>query len=412
MVAKHVIFLGAGASHTSGYPMAEKLRKEWLISHEHLREKVLELLRERRGKVSPSEADMVPIYQNMFDGWMQPRARALQLFREGGFGTIDEFCYHLRKTKADDVSRLKGLLRFVFGLHNPEKDFTQSDYYGFIQRLFDPEDLSSFRDDVVVLSYNYDGYLEWLLRRAYHRRKAALTTNPIPDPKIDGAITSGFGGGRAGLNELVKGDRFCMLKLHGMAAWPNPALNEAHGRLSSHCSFDEFFHPDIFRRIQCLTGEIGNTETPIVFPWEIFDEHGDIIGSKKFPLRDQPLEYTNEPFRHGGRLVTDPSLHDIFRAIWKRAREEVQSATKISFVGISMHEYLAGGLRYLFRDIKSTVNLTITDRQSVGYDKNSIATYTPLGRFTKMRERDFPGLQFRSICVRNDFADFIGKDLN
>ncbi len=359
-----------------------------------------------------STANIVPTYQNMFDNWMQPKARALQLFREGGFGTIDEYCYHLRDARAEDVVQLKALLRFIFGLHNPEKDFTQSDYYGFIQRLFKPDDLSSLRDDVVVLSYNYDGYLEWLLRRAYHRRKAALTRNPTPDPKIDGAITSGFSSGRPGLDEVINGGRFCMLKLHGIAAWPNPPLNAMHASLSAHCSFDDYFNTDLFRRIQSLTGEVGNTETPIVFPWEVYEKNGDLVGRERFALKDQPLEFSNQQFRHGCRMITDPSLHDIFLAVWNRAKIEVQAASKISFVGISMHDYLRGGFRFLFHGINSKVNLTITDKQSIGNSTGAYESYTPTGKFVAMRNRDFSGLTFGPIGIRVNFADFISKDLN
>jgi hypothetical protein len=48
--------------------------------------------------------------------------------------------------------RLHGPCGPVF---NPEEHFEQSEYYSFIQALF-KDDQTSLRDDIVVLTYNYD----------------------------------------------------------------------------------------------------------------------------------------------------------------------------------------------------------------------------------------------------------------
>ena len=77
---------------------------------------------------------------------------------------------------------MKQLVGIILALHNPEKSyklpsgqetngFESSDYYPLIQRLFGGSD--KVRDDIAILSYNYDPYFEFLLNRAYR-------TNPSP----------------------------------------------------------------------------------------------------------------------------------------------------------------------------------------------------------------------------------------
>jgi hypothetical protein len=181
---KHVIFLGAGASVTSGYPLAEKLRKEWLISKIDLRKKIFKMLHDFGG----STAGQVHAAQVHFDAWIEPIAASLQLFREGGFGTIDEFCYLIRHARDVDVQRMKSLLRLIFGLHSPEQNYTNSDYYGFIQRLFNPKGLSSLKSDVAVFSYNYDPYLGNPHLGGYAAKKQIPIINRRPSFWIDSGL--------------------------------------------------------------------------------------------------------------------------------------------------------------------------------------------------------------------------------
>jgi hypothetical protein len=80
----------------------------------------------------------------------------LELFRDGGFATLDEFCklaggFDYQK----EINRLRCFVRAALGLFNPEENFEKSEYYSFVQSLFEP-DLVSLRDDITVLTYNYD----------------------------------------------------------------------------------------------------------------------------------------------------------------------------------------------------------------------------------------------------------------
>src|SRR5438034_6029242 len=92
---KHVIFLGAGASKGSGYPLANELRllmssrKEW--------EKALK----GYGEIS-GDASLISSGLNYWDS----HANALDLFRNGGFATLDEFCKLAGSQFQDEINGL------------------------------------------------------------------------------------------------------------------------------------------------------------------------------------------------------------------------------------------------------------------------------------------------------------------
>jgi len=44
-------------------------------------------------------------------------------------------------------------------------------------------------------------------------------------------------------------------------------------------------------------------------------------------------------------------LFNHFKTMWENAKISVERADKISFVGLSIHDYLEGGLRYLLQDV-------------------------------------------------------------
>jgi len=114
---KHVIFLGAGASVSSGYPTAMDLR-ELMASEEALEKQVLTAIR----GIPPGPQHIGSAAQ--FNQWIDPMKRSLKLFRDGCFGTIDEYCSLVRNANAREVIQLKKILRLVFGLR--ERDMTKS----------------------------------------------------------------------------------------------------------------------------------------------------------------------------------------------------------------------------------------------------------------------------------------------
>lgn len=118
---KHVIILGAGASVSSGYPVADQLRL--LMSSE-------KRLRERLGELAPFKTEYVDrIIERMMG---EPASRAIELFRHGGFATVDEFSNLAGFQMPKETQELKKLMRFCLALHNPEDDFEKADYYYFI----------------------------------------------------------------------------------------------------------------------------------------------------------------------------------------------------------------------------------------------------------------------------------------
>jgi hypothetical protein len=112
---KHIIFLGAGASKQSGYPLANDLRL--LISS---RKKWEEALVEYEDKHKLSNRSVSTLGVNYWDNHVD----ALNLFRKGGFATIDEFCKLAGGFSfQNEINNLRCLLRAALGLFNPEENF-------------------------------------------------------------------------------------------------------------------------------------------------------------------------------------------------------------------------------------------------------------------------------------------------
>jgi len=141
---KHVIFLGAGASKNSGYPLANDLRL--LISSRNKWHNALQKYEEESKHTAISPMGLTY--------WDQHKD-ALGLFRNGGFATLDEFCKLAGSQFQSEINNLRSVVRAALGVFNPEDHFEKSEYYGFVQSLFEA-DLVSLRKDVTVLTYNYD----------------------------------------------------------------------------------------------------------------------------------------------------------------------------------------------------------------------------------------------------------------
>jgi hypothetical protein len=144
---KHVIILGAGASLSSGYPLADRLRL-LLTSPRALRDYLYERFEVQDLKLRSQIWDRLAFHRKSFD-------ESLKIFRRGGFSTVDEFCYLANDQCAAEVKAAKTYMRHVLLMVLPEWTFHKSEYYRFVQKLFD-EDLKSPREDITVLSYNYD----------------------------------------------------------------------------------------------------------------------------------------------------------------------------------------------------------------------------------------------------------------
>src|ERR1017187_6481574 len=93
-MGKHVIFLGAGASKSSGYPLANELRL-LLSSERHF----LDWLKECFPNAPEGTALVDTEYFRSFES-------SIDLFRRGGFASVDEFCRCISdQRKPDDSQR-------------------------------------------------------------------------------------------------------------------------------------------------------------------------------------------------------------------------------------------------------------------------------------------------------------------
>jgi hypothetical protein len=346
-----VIFLGAGASKGSGFPLANDLRL--LISSRDKWEEALVQYENKHGLANR------PITSLGLQYW-QNQTRALDLFRNGGFATLDEFCKLAGQFRfQDEINSLRGLVRAALGLFNPEEHFEKSEYYGFIQSLFDAN-LVDLRSDITVLTYNYDIYLEFLLFRALeHRRKVmrkgasiALSEGDLKEhsdfENILNCVTSGFYSHKNlhWLGEENSKPQFRILQLHGSIGIADNIPSD----------FQTFFSTNALDRAQVLFQDPPSSVPPIMFPWEIISEKGLIP-------------------RESSTLGNHPSLYSLFSRIWSQARIEVEAAKKVSFVGLSMHQFMFDGLRFLFQDKTGELEVCVANPENVTGVQGKSATH-------------------------------------
>jgi hypothetical protein len=112
VMAKHVIFLGAGASYTSGYPLAAELR-QILSSSDAFRNYI---------GTKFNNSTLTELILTKFNEY----EKLIHLFRKGGFGTIDEFSFLSRGRHKDGVQTLKLFLSLIFASHCPELPYQKA----------------------------------------------------------------------------------------------------------------------------------------------------------------------------------------------------------------------------------------------------------------------------------------------
>ncbi len=348
----------------SGYPLANALRL-LLSSKKHF----VDFLRKALGEVEQSQTYICQGMISHYDRF----APSIELFRHGGFATVDEFCKLATGSKefALAVEHMRALTVIVLGLHHPEKDFHESQYYGFVQRLFD-RSLCGLRDDVAVLSFNYDPYLEFVLSRALQER-SRIAGCKLNDNLLN-AATGGFWNVNTWAQNATDGRGFVLLKLHG-------SITNAQAT-DVTLGYKDVIQDDPSTRISRLTSVgLGKFKPPLLFPWELFDAKGGFIDAKSIPA-DVPSFY-----------------YEAFQATWRRAQAEVSTAQKISFVGLSMHEYLEQGLRFLFRLRHGHIDVVMADPANAPFATTTEdpgpakRPGTPAHRLRTTLKRVAPGLQ-------------------
>jgi hypothetical protein len=343
----HVIFLGAGASYTSGYPIGQELRLQ-MASKSHFEKRVK--------KLYGNDGELVGQLLEYFNRF----AESIELFRHGGFATVDEFSKLASGSYPEHVQNMKMFMRLVLALHNPEDKFHKSDYYPFIQRLFRSDDMIYFRNEIAIITFNYDCYLDFVMREAYRYR---LSLSKIPEtiknnPQVlkgpqelfepwNSKLSSGFSGSAG---DAWKLGQFNYFKLHGSITYGGDPIS----------GYQPLFAPAKGERFKFLKDECFQRQVPpIVFPWELFSSSGEFISEDEFPFVKGYKNSLQKP--QDGKL-----LFNHFKSMWENAKQVVQQANKISFVGLSMHEYLEGGFKYLFQDFGKSTDPRIRDWIAAG----------------------------------------------
>lgn len=402
---RHVIILGAGSSVTSGYPVANGLRL-LMSSEKRVREEL-----ERLGKFNTEYTDKV--IAQMMGGAMK---ETIDLFRHGGFATVDEFSNLAYNRLPKEVQNLKRLLRFALALHDPEENFEKSDYYVFIQKLFQ-KGLFPLRRDVAILTFNYEPYLPYLLSKAYSIRCQVSGENEAVNAAD--ALTSGLTSRAVGA--LEHGDDLCVLQLHGTIAWPRKVEGE------HLCSYGDLFGTSIKDRIEQLCfSPCADTLPPVLFPWEVFDQNG-FVNEETFCLKEQP---DSRGLRQGA-YPGNVNLHQLFLSIWKRAHREITNATKISFVGLSMHDFLNPALRFLFANRRENAAIVCATMDHIQFRSADdveahINPRSPTFKVRRLLREVCPAVtgvpnrgdkqiwldQGATVRVRETFRDFIENELD
>ena len=287
----------------------------------------------------------IPLYESKLKclQYFDRFAKSIELFRHGGFSTVDEFSKLASESYPEHVQAMKKLMCFVLAAHNPENNFHESDYYAFIQRLFRDDALNHFRNEITVITFNYDCYLDYLMRQAYSYRLAVSKVSEVvknhpevlkgPQPLTEpwsSKLSSGFFYQEGDKALAWRTDQFNYFKLHGSIA-NGGVPNFGYERLFVHTARQRFE----FLNDEWFTNAFI---PPVVFPWELFDpESGKFISEDDFIFVKGKNQDGKKLFNH-------------FKTMWESAKLVVERADKISFVGLSMHKYLEGGLRYLFQD--------------------------------------------------------------
>lgn len=391
MPGKHVIFLGAGASASSGYPLAYDLTLR-MISREHRDNYCYQLFKRH---FFPEGADFI-----------EKIKVAVDFFARGAFASVDEFC----KLAADSpefvgyVPQLKQLMRLILSINNPLDNF-ENDYRFMVNRLI-ANDGVSLRDDVAILSYNYDPHLDYLLAEAVNTRFRIKSSQPngFTSTEILDSVTSGYWS--HGGSNWKDQPGFCHLKLHGTLAYPHPA-----GQSNAEIVWNDLFIGTYAHRVKRLSNP--NFHVPCIFPWEML-KADQFLDASEFCIKV-------------ARVGCGKHSHTVFRDTWERARSEVMDADRISFVGLSMHQYLEDGLRYLFfgRRFPPRLVYSVSHGNKNVHPKSGRAVdmhLTPAWKTAKFFRDNFKHWRISDrnarhwegdikIQARESFHDFIEKDL-
>ena len=417
---KHVIVLGAGASITSGYSDANALTVLMCDRQTFFNEFANRLQNE--GVENVAEWIKASTIRKYYDSFSD----TTQLLRAGDFVTMDELSNLAQGGKrANEILKLKMLMRFVFALNDPEVCYwAKSDYRALIQALFKGK--SELREDISIISFNYDPYFEYRLLTAA-RTRGEIQPTPISTAapaRTSQAITSGFL--YPGDSTWTKTPGFCHLKLHGTSVLPTRRGVTPDAGFTA----EQMFKLPVHTRLALLSrSDVAKQDPPVLLPWEIVSSEGRLLDQTEFDTA------VGENWQHR-------SLYPLFRDLWQRARDDIQAADKVSFVGLSLGPFIEPELRFLFSGKKGIIQAVVANPEHKKHNHYpEFHSRTPCGKVLDLFQKICPSLccnrsdseagcilterrgeqepsmyisdprDASEITARHDFADFIQNEL-
>jgi len=211
------------------------------------------------------------------------------------------------------------------------------------------------REDIAILTFNYDPCLQYhLWNRLWTRNQINPSCNQSDaggrfQIQYDG-IFSGIGNWPE--RSWSRGPFMPVIQLHGAILYPSQ-LVQGDKIIFGEVPQFQLFKPEFLPTMRALCRP-SLENPPLLFPFELFDADGQFVPQEGFPVT------RNAP--HG-----QETLHEMFRYIWEYAKTQVQLADKVSFVGMSWHEFLEPGLKFLFRDKTGPTQMVIANPEVQQY---------------------------------------------
>jgi hypothetical protein len=291
-----VIFLGAGASRSAGFPLNADLARY--------------IMYDFAGK----SRDMVPLrYREPDRDFLSEWKSIASSLREAQCLSIDEYC-RTGQNLLGTAIEMKQLLRLALYDHRT-KWWQWNEYVPFIYSLFEPSSHELIAGFTVV-NFNYDGLFSKLLTDAVIKRRELKRLPPLSYHQLAPAPGGWYGHGLSDRASEVAGvekydiHAFSHLMPHGTIT---SHINEL-GRMES--LQENVYSSDVSEAAERIFLQFYHCKPLIRFPWE-----GD------------------------GQLSGFTQLYD-------HGRESVESADRIHIIGMSGHRLLRESMSKMFRTLR------------------------------------------------------------
>jgi hypothetical protein len=124
-----------------------------------------------------------------------------------------------------------------------------------------------------------------------------------------------------------------------------------------------------------------------LLPWEIISNDGKLLDQPAFEA------VVGDSWQH-------KSMYPLVEGLWKRARNEIQGADKISFVGLSIASFMEPELRYLFSGKSDIIQAVVANPENKRFKEysDSFHSRTHCGKLLDVLYKICP----RMCCNRSD----------